>query len=74
MGLGARRYVCSVWTWVARGGEDEAPLAPPGLAGFEGSGMDFSVDGLGGLSTLGDTPLIGTFFTGLAELMSQGIL
>jgi hypothetical protein len=50
------------------------PCTLLGLAGFDGSGMDFSSGGLNGLSTFGYSSTAGTQFTEETKLMTPGIL
>jgi hypothetical protein len=48
--------------------------APPGLGGFEDPSTDILVSGVGGLSTFGDSPLIGTLFIEESGFISWGTL
>jgi hypothetical protein len=69
-----------LWPEVAWVGEDRAPPSPGGLCvpfglgGFRDSDAVFSAGGLGGWSTLGDSPLTRALFAEELGLMSWGTL
>jgi hypothetical protein len=66
-----RHILC--WWRLEKGGAPLVPvehLAFSGLGGFKISAVDFSTDGLRGLSTFGDSPPSGMFFACKAKGIS----